>query len=144
MNDGSNGTCSIPNDVYLSHPNLYVKETIPVLVEWAKTQPAMVHMLEIEYYLLFFARVDMRNDETYDIHLRRESGTIIERPTSIRATAALGFRWLQEEVTHFPRNYTWDEFKTLHKSITTNINKAIANHHGVVCTTISNNQIVMN
>ena len=40
----------------------------------------MAHMLEIQHYPLFFAIVDMKKDCTYDVHLRRKSGSIIERP----------------------------------------------------------------
>ena len=141
MNVNSNSNNSIPDYIDVSQPNLFVKETIPTLLEWAKTQPAMVHMLEIDYYPLLFVIIDMRDDQTFDIHLRREPETIIDRPPTLEACARIGYEWFQEDSTHLPQNYSWEEYKALHDTVNRKINGAIMNHHGVVCTTITNNQI---
>ena len=132
---------SVSDNVDMSRPNLFIKETIDSLVQWAKTQPAMVHMLDIQHFPLFFAIVDMRSDQTFDVHQRRESGTIIERPINVDLIRDLGYQWHLEDTNDASHLYTHNDFTRLHRTICEKIDEAISVHHGIICTTMITNNI---
>ena len=123
-----------------SCPNLFTKEKISTDLEYARTVEPRSHMIELKHYPTMFAIIEMKEDGTHNLHIRRQDA-IIEEPISAQAFIDLGYNWYIEDARDGPQNlYSIEDFRLLHNHITNKIDDAISNHHGIVCTTTPSNQ----
>ena len=100
-----------------SRPNLFTKETISTVLEYARTVEPRSHMIELKHYPTMFAIIEMKEDGTHNLHIRRQDA-IIEEPISAQAFIDLGYNWYIEDARDGPQNlYSIEDFRLLHNHI---------------------------
>ena len=114
-------------------PNLYVKETVATLVEYAKTKGPGIYSLEIERYPHIHMNIKMRDDCSFDMDI--VNGNVHPDYLSLNVDPfRTAFKWYEQDTTSENDVYSRDGYVLLYNSTIQKINMAVQNHHGIVCT----------
>ena len=114
-------------------PNLYVKETVASLVEYAKSKGPGKYSLEIERYPHIHMNIQMREDCTFDMEI--VNGNVHPDYLSVNVDPfRTAFKWYEQDSTSDNVVLSYDGYLLLYDSIIQKINMAVQNHHGIVCT----------
>ena len=139
MNINLDSTFQVDPPPDLSIPNLIVKETIPDLVNWARNKSPRSHLLEVLHYPIFFVVVEIKDDQSYVIHTRRETQPMIERPITFQSTGDVGYAWYQEDLNNTDVRFTKEKFTRTYTSVCNKVSELIKTHHGILCSDTSEN-----
>ena len=114
-------------------PNLYVKETVASLVEYAKLKGPGKYSLEIERYPMIHMNIQMREDCTFDMEI--VNGNVHPDYLSVNVDPfRTAFKWYEQDSRSENVVLSRDGYLLLYNNIIQKINMAVQNHHGIVCT----------
>ena len=75
-------------------------------------------MLQLEYYPLFFAIIDIIDDQIFNVYLKCENSKIIEKLINLDTIRDIDYKWyLENTVSSSNIRLSLDDFTRIHRSI---------------------------